>query len=281
MSEEWRFPNPATPPGSSSYYSVRCAAPELRDDLALIFAWHHVLREIPNQVSDSGVALAKLRWYREELQRAMRAESPHPLIRALVPCIRCHALPLTPFLAMADATEADIAGHGYHDLDELADYCRQSSGALLELLTRVGGGDEQAALCGRKLGACVRLSEIICDLDADLRRRRLHLPLQALQTRGIPTDALDAPGHAPALRQLLADLAAEARRWHTAALAQQPPGRQPALGPALSYGAIARTLLNETERSCFPVLDQRPSLTPLRKLWTAWHASRRATRGGR
>jgi phytoene synthase len=34
--------------------------------------------------------------------------------------------------------------------------------------------------------------------------------------------------------------------------------------------AIYRTLLDEIERDHFQVLNQRISLTPLRKLWLAW-----------
>jgi phytoene synthase len=34
--------------------------------------------------------------------------------------------------------------------------------------------------------------------------------------------------------------------------------------------AIYRTLLDEIERDNFKVLNQRISLTPLRKLWLAW-----------
>jgi phytoene synthase len=34
--------------------------------------------------------------------------------------------------------------------------------------------------------------------------------------------------------------------------------------------AIYRALLDEIERDGFPVLAQRTSLTPLRKLWIAW-----------
>jgi phytoene synthase len=34
--------------------------------------------------------------------------------------------------------------------------------------------------------------------------------------------------------------------------------------------SIYRTLLKEFESSGFPVLHQRVSLTPLRKLWLAW-----------
>ena len=40
--------------------------------------------------------------------------------------------------------------------------------------------------------------------------------------------------------------------------------------PGLMMASIYRNLLREIERDDFPVLTQRVSLTPLRKLWLAW-----------
>jgi phytoene synthase len=40
--------------------------------------------------------------------------------------------------------------------------------------------------------------------------------------------------------------------------------------PGLIMAAIYRTVLNEVERDGYHVLQQRISLTPIRKLWLAW-----------
>jgi 15-cis-phytoene synthase len=40
--------------------------------------------------------------------------------------------------------------------------------------------------------------------------------------------------------------------------------------PGLIMSSIYRTLLDEIERDKFQVLNQRISLTPIRKLWLAW-----------
>ncbi|MEJ7688259.1 MAG: hypothetical protein WKG52_15435, partial [Variovorax sp.] len=40
--------------------------------------------------------------------------------------------------------------------------------------------------------------------------------------------------------------------------------------PGLMMASIYRTLLREIERDKFQVLQQRVSLTPVRKLWLAW-----------
>ena len=57
MSEEFQFPNRATPVGSRSYYCIRIAAPERRQDLALLFLWHQELNDILYRCSDPGVDL--------------------------------------------------------------------------------------------------------------------------------------------------------------------------------------------------------------------------------
>ena len=40
--------------------------------------------------------------------------------------------------------------------------------------------------------------------------------------------------------------------------------------PGLMMASIYRTLLHEIQAAQFPVLNQRVSLTPVRKLWLAW-----------
>jgi phytoene synthase len=40
--------------------------------------------------------------------------------------------------------------------------------------------------------------------------------------------------------------------------------------PGLMMASIYRTLLHEIAQAQFPVLQQRVSLTPVRKLWLAW-----------
>jgi phytoene synthase len=54
------------------------------------------------------------------------------------------------------------------------------------------------------------------------------------------------------------------------ALALLPKEDRRAQRPGLMMAAIYRTVLDEIERDNFKVLNQRISLTPLRKLWLAW-----------
>ncbi len=54
------------------------------------------------------------------------------------------------------------------------------------------------------------------------------------------------------------------------ALALLPAADRRAQKPSLMMAKIYRALLTEIERDNYAVLNQRISLTPLRKLWLAW-----------
>jgi phytoene synthase len=64
--------------------------------------------------------------------------------------------------------------------------------------------------------------------------------------------------------------AERARRYYAEALALLPEEDRRAQKPGLMMASIYRTLLTEIERDGFQVLNQRVSLTPLRKFWLAW-----------
>ena len=275
MSEDYSFPNRATHPGSSHYYCVRFAPAKLRTDLALVLAWRRELQEILHRCSDQGVALAKLQWYRDELLRALDNQTQHHLLQALVQPIKNHQLPIQLFLDMAKGLQSDILGNGHQDYRALQAYCRQSGGTLLELMTRVCGGNELELTSAHGLGEFIRLAEIIRNLGQDLRLGCCHLPRAEMEKQQLTATILTEPHNEKALQNLLTDLSATALEGHEAALANIRAGKHPALIPALALTATNIALLNEIEKAGFPVLNQRFSLTPLHKLWISWRTSRR------
>ena len=64
--------------------------------------------------------------------------------------------------------------------------------------------------------------------------------------------------------------AARAQKLYDEAFALLPKEDRRAQRPGLIMAAIYRAVLNEVERDGFHVLNQRISLTPIRKLWLAW-----------
>ncbi|MGD9355846.1 MAG: squalene/phytoene synthase family protein, partial [Chromatiales bacterium] len=82
MQNEFRFPNIATPEGSSAYYLVRFTPVELRERQAVLFAWRRELQRLLDS-SDPGVARLKLDYWRNELRPDQLGKSRHPLAQMI------------------------------------------------------------------------------------------------------------------------------------------------------------------------------------------------------
>lgn len=270
VSNDWRFPNRATPPGSSTYYSVRLAPAKLRDDLAAVVAWRHEVRSVLERVSDPGVAHTKLHWWREELNRSAGGAPRHPLSRNLALAMARHRLPSESFLVMADQVQAELAGQQPADRRSVEAACEADLGALFDLLARCHGiTDPQRLGAARRLGAFCGLVYLIRDSGLHLRRGRPFLPADRLALLGIRPEALALPEHIGRLPGLLAETAA-------AALAYRKREAMDAQLPASLRvrGRIVAALLAELEAEGFDLALRRIGLTPLRKLWLGWREAR-------
>jgi phytoene synthase len=274
---EWAFPNPATPPGSSAYYSVRFAPPGLRDDLAALLGWRHLVRSVVDEVSDRGVAARKLEWWNDELERIFAGTGRHPLGVPLGPLIARAELPRQPFVDIVLGTEAILADRRVRDVAALATLADLDLGALFELIARAHGESSPDGLAAaRRAGRYCSLVEVVRDSGRLLRQDRCgFLPEDRLDRRGMR----HAVGRPTEIRKhlapLLADLAEDLDRHH-AGLSDDLL-RLPAV--IRIRVRLANRLLTEIAASGFQVADQRISLTPIRKLWNAWLESLRRALG--
>jgi len=99
---------------------------------------------------------------------------------------------------------------------------------------------------------------------------RVYLPMDELKRFGVSTSDLLNAKTSPAFVALMRFQAERAKAIYAEALALLPPVDRRVQRTGLIMGAIYRALLDEIERANFAVLDQRISLTPIRKLWIAW-----------
>jgi phytoene synthase len=271
MQQEWRFPNRATPEGSSAHYSVRFAPAALRDHLAALLAWRHQVRAILDEVSDPGVARLKLQWWRDELGRTIAGAPRHPLSAALKPALERHRLPQAPFLDLTERVESEILHRQPSDEADLDTACDQDFGALFELLARCHGLTDSDRLgIARRLGVFCARVYLIRDSGAMARKGRTLLPVESLREHGLAAAALTQRENRERLPDLLAAAAARAR-----ATAPDPEEIRIMPGCIRARTGIMEALLDEIEGDGFDVADQRIGLTPLRKLWLAWRECRR------
>jgi phytoene synthase len=267
-SDAWRYPNRATPPGSSLYYAVRFAPRALRDLLAALAGWRQQVHAVLDEVSDPGVARLKLDWWREEIRRTLDGAPRHPLSHVL------HAelaqrrgrpgLPTDPFLGIVERVEQELRRSRPADDSALAAADRDDLGGLFELIARSHGLHDEATLdIARATGAwCARVRRLR-DAGLLIRQHRSVLSTVALEDAGLSHEALASTEHRHRLPALLAPVAEQ--------LQSSAPGTELGASPRAIriQHAIHAALLDELQGSGLAVVDQRIGLTPLRKLWIA------------
>jgi phytoene synthase len=115
-----------------------------------------------------------------------------------------------------------------------------------------------------------QLTNIIRDVGEDARRDRIYLPLDELTRFNVPTADIMHGRPSAGFQQLMDFQVERALGYYRAAFAALPAGDRKAQRPGLVMAAIYQALLAEMRADGMPVLTQRTSLTPLRKLWIAW-----------
>ncbi|GIL04490.1 presqualene diphosphate synthase HpnD [Betaproteobacteria bacterium PRO7] len=257
--------------GSSFYYSFLFLPPERRRAITALYAYCREIDDVVDEVSDPGVAQAKLAWWAGEIDALYAGRPGHPVTRALAPHVATFDLKRERLLQVLEGMQMDLQQTRYLDFAGLQRYCHLVAGVVGELAAGIfGAAQESTYEYARQLGLALQLVNIVRDVGEDARRGRIYLPLEDLQRFGVRAADLLAGRYAEGFEPLMRFEAERARGFYRAALAALAPEERKAQRPGLIMGAIYATLLDEIERERFRVLHQRIALTPLRKLWIAW-----------
>lgn len=265
----------AAAPATPRAYALLFCAPARREAVTALYALDAEIAAASSPRLEHAVAHAKLGWWRAEVDRLRGGHPEHPVSRALLEVAGRdpdYAL-LHERLAAADLRLAGFAPGTDAELDALL---YRSHGAVQQLAAQVlaGGRRESLGAFGALLGRGIGLAEAIRDLRQDAVDGTVRVPLQRLRDTGLAPDSLRGPtprDAAPVLQALAARARgafAEARR----ALAREERGAQT---HGLVLAALHEQLLDVVAAADWDVSAPRAA-HPLRQLWTAWRAARRA-----
>jgi 15-cis-phytoene synthase len=262
--------------GSSFYYSFLFLPPEQRRAITALYAFCREVDDVVDECRDVGVARAKLQWWREELGRAFDGTSQHPVTRALQEPLQRYDLPAEYFLELIDGMEMDLDQAEYPSFKELALYCYRAAGVVGLLSAEIFGYEDRRTLkYARELGTAFQLTNIVRDVREDAERGRIYIPRDEMDRLGVSPADLLRPQTTDRVRALLALQAARAREHYRRAYAELPAQDRPRQRSGLIMAAIYEATLEEIARDGYRVLEQRLTLTPVRKLWIAWRTARR------
>jgi phytoene synthase len=257
--------------GSSFYYSFLFLPPERRRAITALYAFCREVDDTVDETHDQSVARIKLAWWRTEVSSMYKGTPTHPVTQALQPHLAAYNLQEQHLQAIIDGMEMDLDQSRYLDYPGLRKYCWHVAGVVGILSASIFGVTNPRTLeYAEKLGLAFQLTNIIRDVGDDARKGRIYLPVNELQQFNVTAADILNFRHSEKFEALMKFQADRARAIYDEAFALLPKEDRRAQRPGLMMAAIYRTNLDEIEREHFKVLNQRISLTPLRKLWLAW-----------
>jgi len=257
--------------GSSFYYSFLFLPQERRRAITALYAFCREVDDTVDETHDQSVARIKLAWWRTEVSNMVKGSPTHPVTQALQPHLAAYNLQEQHLQAIIDGMEMDLDQSRYLDYTGLRKYCWHVAGVVGILSASIFGvTNPQTLQYAEKLGLAFQLTNIIRDVGDDARKGRIYLPVNELQQFGVTAADILNFRHSDKFEALMKFQADRAQAVYDEALALLPKEDRRAQRPGLMMAAIYRTVLDEIERDNFKVLNQRISLTPLRKLWLAW-----------
>lgn len=257
--------------GSSFYYAFLFLPKPRRAAITAFYAFCREIDDVVDEVRDPGVAATKLAWWRTEVAQSFAGEARHPVMKALMPLAAEFGIEARQLLQVIDGCQMDLEQTRYLAFPNLAQYCHLVAGVVGEVAARIfGQTDPRTTAYAHKLGLALQLTNIIRDVGEDALRGRIYLPVNELQQFDVKAHELLNRVYSERFVALMKFQAERAHAAYDEALALLPAADLRAQKPGLMMGSIYRALLREIERDNFQVLNQRVSLTPLRKFWLAW-----------
>ena len=257
--------------GSSFYYAFLFLPPPRRAAITAFYAFCREVDDVVDEVSDPSIARTKLAWWRTEVAQAFAGRPTHPVLQALMPGVQAYGLEQDLLQSVIRGCEMDLEQTRYLDFAGLRTYCHLVAGVVGEAAARIFGQSQpETTAYAHKLGLAFQLTNIIRDVGEDALRGRIYLPIDELQRFDVKASEILQRKSSERFVALMRFQAQRAHALYDEALTLLPAPDRRAQKPGLMMASIYRTLLREIEADDFQVLNQRTSLTPVRKLWLAW-----------
>jgi phytoene synthase len=191
---------PAKRPFVHALYGFARYADEIVDDLA-------------STLSDAQKAEALEKWGSSVIADIKSGKSHDHIGAALVDTVKRFDIPISYFEAFLKSMQMDLTITQYQSYEDLMEYVYGSAAVIgLQMLPILGTLSDEAYVAAEKLGVAFQLANFIRDVDEDLDRGRVYLPLQELARHGVTRQMLEARNLTPEIKSALKDQIARVRQ---------------------------------------------------------------------
>lgn len=261
--------------GSSFFYAFLFLPEEQRRAMLALYAFCREVDDIADEVSDAQVALAKLGFWRDELQRAFQGKPRHPVGKELNWARERFPLDEELFIEILDGMLMDIQHQPMLKASDLSLYTYRVAGAVGLLSIEIFGyRNRNSRKFATSLGDALQLTNILRDVAEDARLGRIYLPQEDRIRHRVSDQAIKDGDFSEALPALLQEYADKAEAAYRQALDLLPDEDRESLRPSLLMAAIYHAYLTRLRKAGFDVWRHPVRLLPITKIWIAWRAWR-------
>jgi len=155
----------------------------LRRHVAVVYAFTHLAGSFAAAEGEEGGE--KLEDWRGQLQALGSGPARHPVFLALEDTVREMDLPLEPFHDLLGAFIQDRTKKRYETYAELLDFCRRSANPVGRVVLMIHGyRDPERMRLSDLLCTALQLTSKLRDIEEDLARDRIYLPLEDFEEFG-------------------------------------------------------------------------------------------------
>lgn len=229
-----------------------------------------IVDDLASELSVEEKSEALSTWGNSILQDLKRGISNDYVGRALIDTVNRFNIPHEHFEAFLHSMTMDLTVQEYETYDDLLEYVYGSAAVIgLEMVPILGPLHNDAFEAAKKLGIAFQLANFIRDVDEDLDRGRVYLPIKELAQCGVTREMLEDRVLTPQIIEALKFQIARVRKLQ----AEAAPGI--AMLEATSRPCIeaASTLycgiVDEVEKIGYDIFNQRAKTSTARRVRVA------------
>lgn len=163
-----------------------------------------IVDDLASTLSIEEKAEALKRWGDGVLNDLRQGKSKDHIGRALVDTVNRFNIPIEHFESFLHSMTMDLTVTEYQTYEDLLEYVYGSAAVIgLQMVPILGASDIKAYDAAQKLGIAFQLANFIRDVDEDLDRGRVYLPILELKEHGVTWEMLNARTLTPEIKSAL------------------------------------------------------------------------------
>jgi phytoene synthase len=229
-----------------------------------------IVDDLASELSVEEKAEVLSRWGNGVLADLKKGTSQDHVGRALIDTVNRFDIPHEHFEAFLHSMTMDLTVQEYESYEDLLEYVYGSAAVIgLEMVPILGPLHKDAFGAAEKLGIAFQLANFIRDVDEDLDRGRVYLPLKELGQFGVTREMLEERVLTPEIIEALKFQIARVRQLQAEAAAgikMLEPSSRPCIEAA---STLYCGIVDEVENIGYDIFNHRAKTSKARRIRVA------------